>query len=147
VRDAGLCPLDPWDDSVPEAHAMAGAVDAAAADVVAAVRALTTRNVRLLDAARGVLAVLDGPDVDSGTAAEIGYAAALRLPIVGIRMDSRRTGEAGAVVNAQVQHFINNSGGELLTCPVAYYRSPQQFLSAAAARLAAAVGSGASAKD
>lgn len=36
-----------------------------------------------------VVAVLDGPDVDSGTAFEVGYARALDLPVIGVRTDFR----------------------------------------------------------
>jgi nucleoside 2-deoxyribosyltransferase len=36
-----------------------------------------------------VVAVLDGPDVDSGTSWEIGYAYANKKPIIGIRTDFR----------------------------------------------------------
>src|SRR5262245_27820203 len=37
-------------------------------------REIGAANRRAIDAADGVVAILDGPDVDSGTAAEIGYA-------------------------------------------------------------------------
>jgi nucleoside 2-deoxyribosyltransferase len=61
-----------------------------------------------------VLAFLDGPDVDSGTAAEIGYAAALPRPIVGIRTDTRVSGDnEAALVNLQVEWFVVDSGGTL----------------------------------
>jgi nucleoside 2-deoxyribosyltransferase len=61
-----------------------------------------------------MLAVLDGPDVDSGTAAEIGYAAKAGLVIVGLRTDTRRTGDnEGVVVNLQVEYFIRASGGSV----------------------------------
>jgi len=42
-----------------------------------------------LDVARIVIAVLDGPDVDGGTAAEIGYAFSKRKPIFGLLTDFR----------------------------------------------------------
>lgn len=42
-----------------------------------------------------VVAVLDGPDVDSGTAFELGYARALGLPVIGIRTDFRESQERG----------------------------------------------------
>lgn len=45
--------------------------------------------------ARAVLAVLDGPDVDSGTAWECGWACARGIPVVGLRTDWR-PGEDGA---------------------------------------------------
>jgi glutathione S-transferase len=63
-----------------------------------------------------VFAVLDGTDVDSGTAAEIGYAAALGCTIVGLRTDFRMAGDnPAAPVNLQVLHFINKSGGAFAT--------------------------------
>jgi nucleoside 2-deoxyribosyltransferase len=42
-----------------------------------------------------VVAVLDGPDVDSGTAFEVGYAYARGIPIVGIRTDFRKSQDRG----------------------------------------------------
>ena len=71
------------------------------------------------DAIRGaewLIAVLDGVDVDSGTAAEIGYAYALGKRIWGLRTDFRTTGDnPGSTVNLQVQYFIEASGGEIVT--------------------------------
>ena len=73
-------------------------------------------NQRAIDRADALVAVLDGADVDSGTAAEIGYAYARGKRIVGYRGDSRRAGEnAGAVVNLQVEYFIRASGGTIVT--------------------------------
>ena len=71
-------------------------------------------NVQLIDDARAVVAVLDGSDVDSGTAAEIGYAAGKQhpVPIIGLRFDTRPSGDnRGATVNLQVEYFIELSGG------------------------------------
>lgn len=42
-----------------------------------------------------VIAFLDGPDVDSGTCVEIGYAYANRKPIIGIRTDFRSSEDEG----------------------------------------------------
>ena len=42
-----------------------------------------------------VVGVLDGPDVDSGTSFEIGYAYALDIPIIGIRTDYRQSQDRG----------------------------------------------------
>lgn len=54
-----------------------------------------------------VVAVLDGTDVDSGTAVEIGFAAALGRAIEGYRGDFRLSADNdGSTVNLQVQHFI-----------------------------------------
>lgn len=46
-----------------------------------------------LERADLVIAVLDGTDVDSGTAFEVGYANARKVPIIGIRTDLRSHGE------------------------------------------------------
>jgi nucleoside 2-deoxyribosyltransferase len=42
-----------------------------------------------------VVAILDGEDVDSGTALEMGYAMALGRPILGLRTDLRASEERG----------------------------------------------------
>jgi nucleoside 2-deoxyribosyltransferase len=63
-----------------------------------------------------VFAVLDGVDVDSGTAAEIGCAFALEKKILGYRGDFRLAGDNdGAIVNLQVEYFIRASGGDIVT--------------------------------
>jgi nucleoside 2-deoxyribosyltransferase len=115
LREAGLEPLDPW----------AGGAEIAAAraieDPVLRKTALTEanvitgeRNAQLLTECAGVFAVLDGPDVDSGTAAEIGWAAAAGRPIVGWRSDVRSSGDnEGSVVNLQVEYFVHRSGGRI----------------------------------
>lgn len=48
-----------------------------------------------LEEADLVVAVLDGPDVDSGTSFECGYAYALGIPILGIRTDYRKSQDRG----------------------------------------------------
>jgi len=48
-----------------------------------------------LASAGAVVAVLDGPDVDSGTAFELGYAAARGVPIIGVRTDYRAGQDRG----------------------------------------------------
>ncbi len=60
-----------------------------------------------------LLAVLDGAEVDSGTAAEAGFAVGLRKRCSGLRTDWRDSGEFGLPVNLQVLHFIERSGGKL----------------------------------
>jgi nucleoside 2-deoxyribosyltransferase len=69
-----------------------------------------------IDRADMVLAVLDGSDVDSGTAAEIGYAFAKGKPILGYRGDFRLSADnEGSTVNLQVEYFIRQSGGDIVT--------------------------------
>ena len=61
-----------------------------------------------------LLAVLDGTEVDSGTAAEAGFAAGLGMPVHGLRTDWRDCGDyIGLPVNLQIIHFIRKSGGKL----------------------------------
>lgn len=56
-----------------------------------------------LDACDLVVALLDGTQVDDGTAWELGYACAKGIPAVGIRTDARYCGETpGARVNAMI---------------------------------------------
>jgi nucleoside 2-deoxyribosyltransferase len=72
-------------------------------------------NRAAIDAADGVVAVLDGVDVDSGTAAEIGYAFARGKWIVGYRGDFRLSADnEGSTVNLQVEYFIRASGGTIV---------------------------------
>lgn len=79
-------------------------------------RVIASNNVQGIIASHGILAVLDGPDVDSGTASEIGYAAALNKRISGYRSDFRLCGDnEGSVVNLQVEYFILNSGGKIVS--------------------------------
>ena len=42
-----------------------------------------------------VIAILDGPDADSGTGVELGYAYAVKTPIVGVRTDFRISEDRG----------------------------------------------------
>ncbi|PYM91795.1 MAG: 2-deoxyribonucleoside glycosidase [Candidatus Rokuibacteriota bacterium] len=73
-------------------------------------------NRAAIAAARGVVAVLDGVDVDSGTAAEIGYAFGMGKLIVGYRGDFRLSADnEGSTVNLQVEYFIRKSGGSIVT--------------------------------
>ncbi len=111
VRAAGIEPLDPWGDAGAEAELAAAAAVEDRTARIAAFRRVNARlagaNEAMLRRCDAVLAVLDGPDVDSGTAAEIGFAAALGTPVVGLRLDLRRTGDnEGATVNLQVEHWL-----------------------------------------
>jgi nucleoside 2-deoxyribosyltransferase len=73
-------------------------------------------NAAAITACDVLLAVLDGSDVDSGTAAEIGFAFALKKKIVGYRGDFRLSADnEGTTVNLQVEYFIRQSGGTIVT--------------------------------
>lgn len=73
------------------------------------------RNKEAIDSADIVIAALDGQEVDSGTAAEIDYAAGVGKKIFGYRGDFRQTGENESTVNLQVAYFITNSGGKIVS--------------------------------
>lgn len=74
------------------------------------------KNQALIDECDGIFAVLDGTDVDSGTAAEIGYGFARGKAIIGYRGDFRLSADnEGGIVNLQVEYFIRASGGTIIT--------------------------------
>lgn len=100
-------PVDPWALSLPEEFAAARAAGREHAFAIE----VGERNAEAIRGARLLIAQLDGQEVDAGTAAEAGYAAALGLPCLGVRSDLRCSGEPGAVVNLQLEAFIVLSGG------------------------------------
>jgi nucleoside 2-deoxyribosyltransferase len=119
VKSLGYVPIDPWK-----------LTDQAKIDAVAAMPYGAARreewhklNVEIggnnrngIDDSDMVFAVLDGVDIDSGTAAEIGYAYAKGKPILGYRGDFRLSADnEGSMVNLQVEYFIRQSGGEIIT--------------------------------
>jgi nucleoside 2-deoxyribosyltransferase len=72
-------------------------------------------NCKAIDACDALLAVLDGQEVDSGAAAEIGYAFARGKTILGYRGDFRLAADnIGSIVNLQVEYFIIASGGMIV---------------------------------
>jgi nucleoside 2-deoxyribosyltransferase len=103
--------VDPWsltsDAEVAEMRAMG--TDAELALLHGRRNADAVRSCALL------AALLDGQELDSGTAAEVGFAAGLGLRCYGLRTDLREHGETGAVVNLQVETFIVDSGGRVST--------------------------------
>lgn len=118
LRGAGHGLLDPWRLTDPAEPRAVAALPAGPARV-AAWRALNARiglrNAEAIADCDVVVAVLDGVDVDSGTAAEIGYAVAKGKMVFGYRGDARRSGENEAsIVNLQVEYFIRASGGEVV---------------------------------
>lgn len=55
-------------------------------------RRIFDSNITALQKADAVVAIIDGADADSGTAWEMGYAAALNKPVFALRTDFRRVG-------------------------------------------------------
>ena len=134
VKRLGHVPFDPWSDVPPPG------IDPGLADEIARLGAeiktvvamdygaakrdawrklnprIGAKNRALIDACDMVFAVLDGTDVDSGTAAEIAYAYAKGRPILGYRGDFRLSADNdGSIVNLQVEYFIRASGGDIIT--------------------------------
>jgi len=63
-----------------------------------------------LASADAAVAVLDGPDADSGTAFELGYAAARGVPIIGVRTDFRPGQDRGTnlMIGRACARFVFN---------------------------------------
>jgi nucleoside 2-deoxyribosyltransferase len=128
VEGLGFEVLDPWALTDPARVAAIRAMPYGPArrDAFRALDAeMGATNRAAIDAADGVVAVLDGVDVDSGTAAEIGYAFARGKLVVGYRGDFRLSADnEGSQVNLQVEYFIRQSGGTI----VARYRELEASL-------------------
>ncbi|MEA2468297.1 MAG: hypothetical protein QOJ57_2423 [Thermoleophilaceae bacterium] len=106
-----VTPVDPWAltsaQEVAEARAGRREYDFALE--------IGKRNADAIRSCTLLAAHLDGQEVDSGTAAEIGFAAACGLRCFAVRSDIRQSGEPGVSVNLQVEHFVVASGGALCT--------------------------------
>ena len=80
----------------------------------AAVNLIFTACKQALDRAGLVVALLDGTQVDDGTAWEIGYAHARGLPVYGLRTDSRMAGETPhSRVNSMIQGCLAGLAGSV----------------------------------
>ncbi len=115
VRGLGLEVVDPWALTDPADVRAIEAMPAGEGRMLAWRQlncAIGERNRIAIDACDAMVAVLDGVDVDSGTAAEVGYAFARGKRIYGYRGDFRLSADnEGAAVNLQVEFFILQSGG------------------------------------
>lgn len=103
-------PLDPWDHTTP-----AEVEQARAAGRLRELWLATGRkNLELIAGADLLVAWLDGQEVDSGTATEVGYAAGVGVRCFGLRSDVRHAGEEEMAVNLQVETTIEVSGGRVV---------------------------------
>lgn len=90
---------------------------------------IASSNENMIKKSEIVIAVLDGSDLDSGVAVEIGIGYALGKMIIGYRSDFRIMGDnVGAKVNLQVEYSIYNSGGEIVTNLVDLERSLEKAM-------------------
>ncbi len=68
-------------------------------------RIIFDKNLKAIDNSDLLVAVVDGTDVDSGTAWEIGYAYARGKPVFGLRTDFRTLGIEGTV-NLMIERSV-----------------------------------------
>jgi nucleoside 2-deoxyribosyltransferase len=110
LEKIGFKVLDPWayQKTMSEAAIMESAKKGLPEEVAVMIG---ETNVKLINEAKLVVAVLNGPDVDSGTAEEIGDASRAGKSIFGLRTDIR-PGEIRGV-NIQIFTPIKQSGGEI----------------------------------
>lgn len=85
---------DPWRDAGDESLIAAWGEDWARINAE-----IARRNLRAIESCASVLAVVEGADVDSGVALEIGYAHALGKPVKLLRTDFRTQGSRIGPVN------------------------------------------------
>jgi nucleoside 2-deoxyribosyltransferase len=117
ITDLGCTILDPWDPKfhkvIEEARAIQDwpARTKAFKDVA---RQIGKANEEMIRSCDVVLGVLDGPELDSGTVSEMGFAAGLGKRCYGLRTDFRSSGDFdGIPINLQVLYWIESSGGRL----------------------------------
>lgn len=116
VTAAGLVPKDPWAGPSPITDVLATMHDGPErrSALHEANLAQGRYDLEMIEDSQAVLASLDGQDVDSGTALEIGYGFARGLLIVGLRTDIRRCSDnEGSTVNLMIETCIADSGGIL----------------------------------
>lgn len=102
-------PVDPWSLTT---GAEIEAAHAAGRDREIALE-IGRRNIEAIRSSALLVAQLDGQEADSGTVAELGFAAGLGLPCFGIRSDLRQAGEPGVPLNLQVAAFVEETGGTI----------------------------------
>jgi nucleoside 2-deoxyribosyltransferase len=71
------------------------------------------RNLAAIGESDAIVAVLDGQELDSGTVAELGYAAALGKRCFALRTDLRQAGEEDVAINLQVETVVLDTGGRI----------------------------------
>jgi nucleoside 2-deoxyribosyltransferase len=117
LTELGCTVLDPWDPKFHNIIEEASAVQDWPARIAAfrdVARQIGKANEEMIRSCDAVLGVLDGPELDSGTVSEIGFAAGLGKKCYGLRTDFRNSGDFdGIPINLQVLYWIESSGGRL----------------------------------
>ena len=118
IAACGYTVLNPWHLATPEqleAAALIENTDQRRQALHKVNMEVAGRNEKAIRECQAVVAVLDGADVDSGTASEIGFAYALGKRIYGYRSDFRIAGDnEGSLINLQVEYWIEKSGGRIV---------------------------------
>ncbi len=68
-------------------------------------KVIFNKNLKAIESSYIMVAVVDGIDIDSGTAWEIGYASAKGKPVIGLRTDFRTLGMEGRV-NLMIERSV-----------------------------------------
>jgi nucleoside 2-deoxyribosyltransferase/predicted secreted protein len=90
-------------------------------------REIFARHIRELENTDVVVAVIDGPDADSGTAWEMGYAFAHLIPVIALRTDFRMAGRHEHVnLMLEQSAVLVRSTEELITALKSPQRSPDR---------------------
>ena len=94
-----------------------------AAQFMPDLRAVTEDCLRQIREADLVVACLDGPDADSGTCVEVGYAMALGVKVIGYRSDFRgsEVGGVNAMLYYGVSDFVQTSSFKDSLRTLAFY--------------------------
>lgn len=128
----GLTVVDPWSESENKISTAAARLPQGrtrTSRLRTANRRIAAANEASIRESDFMIAVLDGVDVDSGTASEIGFARGIGKPVIGLRTDFRRTGDNdGAVVNLQVEYWIETSGGKICKSVSQLVKSTTQLM-------------------
>ena len=101
--------VDPW--SLTSAEELARAADDGREREMAL--EIGRRNAEAIRGCDLLVAYLEGQEPDSGTVAELGFAAGLGLVCFALRSDLRQAGEPGVALNLQVEAFVEASGGRV----------------------------------
>jgi nucleoside 2-deoxyribosyltransferase len=118
LRELKCTVLDPWDKEEVEKRFQAALSLPDGPERTAAIKMAASYaggvNADAIREADLVLAVLDGTEPDSGTVAEVGFAAGIGKRCYGLRTDFRDCGDLpGLALNLQLQFFLDHSGGRL----------------------------------
>jgi nucleoside 2-deoxyribosyltransferase len=117
LAEIGCSVLDPWEQPFHGAIQQALSLTDWPARVDAfgrVARQIGKSNEAMIRECDAILGVLDGWEIDSGVASEIGYAAALGKPCYGLRTNFRDCGDFdGIPINLQVLYWIEASGGRM----------------------------------